>query len=147
MKEKTQKNFRPAIALLAFIAVVALIAVFTLPWRAQAQPFYTNNGATGNTNFTGAYTPNQNVVPPTLPLMRVNAQYNAGICSGYFVPGAPLTNSFPAMSYTVPPIVTANGSSTTTNDIIAVTLVTTTGFQLTAITTNGLTVYWQAVGH
>jgi hypothetical protein len=151
MKEKIKKNFRPAVALLVFTAVVALIAVFTLPRHAQAQPFYTNNGATGNTNFAGAYTPNQNVPWPGLSIERQNYQYNAGIASGIILPGGfpgtSYTNSLTAMSYTVAPIVTAVGSAPSSNAVIAVTSVTSSNFVLTTVTTNTLTVYWTAVGH
>ena len=125
------------------ITGLALLAV-----TASAQPYYTNvlNGAT-NGNFAGAQTPYQTLPQRYLPSATMAAQGAAGISSGTFAPGVALTNAWPTnVTYTTPPVVTATGNLNGTN-VVSISLVTTTGFTLSTGVTNGLTIYWIAIGH
>lgn len=132
----------------SLITGAALAALIMGGSTAKCQPYYTNSSPQA-----GAYQYNQNWVQPLQPSVTLSKQYQAGILTGSIAP-APwflLTNSFSTNVYTTAPVITANGSGSTSQAVCATNVVTvvstsTTNFVLQCAVTNQ-TVYWEAVGH
>lgn len=140
------KNKFSIVKLMLITALLALLAVFTIPAHAQSWP--ATNAATQT--VTGAATYQDTLPTPLNPSAVIARQVSSGILTGT-VPVGGITNagamvvSFSTNIYTVAPVVVA--TSSVTNYPVAVTSTTTSNVTFAVLSTNGVAINWHAVGH